>query len=134
MEKNKNPLEDSAVKELMAKAAEADKKEEENAAMFNIDDFAEDVNTVKVKYVKGVGKVKYKILTMQDILDVQKYADTTERGLHILTTMLAKADKNVTYEKVANLPPQVANKLVSELLSEMGFLTPGKSIRGLPQM
>ena len=88
-----------------------DKVEEETQKLFNIDDFIADVDEVHEVYVRGIGKVKYKRLTSEDVAKSRTIENPTESGYFLLYLMLSKANSAVTFEKVKKLSPKVSAKL-----------------------
>ena len=84
--------------------------EEEIAGVFNIDDFIKGADELLEAKVKGVGTVKFKRLTVEDMLKIRELPQA-EQGLNLMFVMLNKADPSITYEKVKALPIKIYNKI-----------------------
>jgi hypothetical protein len=124
MEKKKSPLEeDPQVQELLKQAHKDEEKKAEIAAQFDIDDFAEETDTVKSKFVAGVGTIKWKPISMEELFEIQKTGDPSETGLRIVAFMLSKADPKVTFEKFRKLNAVLTNKIANALKDDLAFLT-----------
>jgi hypothetical protein len=121
----------SKVEEYAKKLQEFEKKAEEEAKLFNIDEFLADADKVIEKYVEGVGVIRYKRLSFMEVVELsQKYKDDQMRfSTALVAKMLSKADPRVTLEKFEKLPTSIAVKIMNALAEELktDFLQTGKS-------
>lgn len=117
----------SKVEEYAEKLKKFEEKAEEEARLFDINEFLKDAETVLEKNVKGVGIVRYKRLSFIESMDLmQKYGNDKERfALALVATMLSKADPSVTIEKFGKLPTNIVVKIMNALAEEirMDFLS-----------
>jgi hypothetical protein len=111
----------SKVEEYAKKLAEFEKKTEEEAKLFNIDDFLADIDKTIEKYVEGVGVIRYKRLSFMEVVELsQKYKDDQMRfSMALVVKMLSKADPKVTLEKFEMLPTSIAVKIMNALAEEL---------------
>jgi len=121
----------SKVEEYAKKLQEFEKKAEEEAKLFNIDEFLADADKTIEKYVEGVGIIRYKRLSFMEVVELsQKYKDDQMRfSTALVAKMLSKADPKVTLEKFEKLPTSIAVKIMNALAEELktDFLQTGKS-------
>jgi hypothetical protein len=121
----------SKVEEYAKKLQEFEKKAEEEAKLFNIDDFLLDVDKTLEKKVEGVGVIRYKRLSFMEVIELsQKYGnDQMKFSTALVVKMLSKADPKVTLEKFEMLPTSIAVKIMNALADELktDFLQIGKS-------
>jgi hypothetical protein len=112
----------SKVEEYAKKLAEFEKKAEEEAKLFNINDF---LNIILEKHIDGLGIVRYGHLSFGDIIELNNIPDDLERGVTAIALMLSKADNTITVEKVKALPTYVVKKLSDALAEDikMGFFS-----------
>lgn len=104
--------------EYKRKLQEFEKKVEEEAKYFNIDDF---LNVVHEKYVEGIGVIRYRIPSLIELYELtEKHRnDTIKLTTAIITAMLSKADASITFEKVASLPMDIFLKISRALTEEI---------------
>jgi hypothetical protein len=121
----------SKVEEYAKKLQEFEKKAEEEAKLFNIDDFLADIDKTIEKNVEGVGIIRYKRLSFMEVVELsQKYGnDQMKFSTALVVKMLSKADPKVTLEKFEMLPTSIAVKIMNALADELktDFLQTGKS-------
>jgi hypothetical protein len=121
----------SKVEEYAKKLQEFEKKAEEEAKLFNIDEFLADADKTIEKYVEGVGIIRYKRLSFMEVVELsQKYKDDQMKfSTALVAKMLSKADSKVTLEKFERLPTSIAVKIMNALAEELkaDFLQIGKS-------
>ena len=105
----------SKVEEYKHKLEAYEQKKEQIAKTFNIDEVLEGnkILTVKVPELNCI--VKYKRLTMKDLAEINKAKTDEERATLILWKMLSKADKNITLEKVQQLPIETATAILNAI-------------------
>ncbi len=121
-------FEDQEVKALLKQAEKDNIEEAETAAEFNIDDFAGSTNEARTHYIKGVGKVTFKLLSAEENIKLavelkkQGVTDPVEMGLHTVAAMMFKADQKTTAEKLRATPSGIVNKICNVLGKEAGFL------------
>jgi len=111
----------SKVEEYAKKLQEFEKKAEEEARYFNIDDFLLDVDKTFEKKVEGVGIIRFKRLSFIEIAELsQKYSNDSLRfSMALVAKMLSKADNTITVEKFEKLPPSIAVKIMNALAEEL---------------
>ena len=111
----------SKVEEYAKKLQEFEKKAEEEAKLFNIDEFLADVDKTIEKYVEGVGIIRYKRLSFMEVVELsQKYKDDQMKfSTALVAKMLSKADPKVTLEKFEKLPTSIAVKIMNALAEEL---------------
>jgi hypothetical protein len=114
----------SKAEEYAKKLAEFEKKTEEEAKLFNINNF---LNITLEKHVDGLGIVRYGHLSFGDIVKLNSISDDLERGVTAIALMLSKADNTITVEKVKALPAFIFKKLSDALAEDikMGFFSTG---------
>lgn len=107
------------VEEYKRKLEKYEKKAREEAKLFSIREFLRE--EIREKYVEGLGLVRFGHLTVEDLikLNSEEFRDDFERGLMAVALMLRKADPEVTFERVKNLPIGVAVKLLNALGEEI---------------
>jgi len=101
---------------------------EKTRRLFNIDDFVADADRVREVEVPDYGiTVRYKRLTNEDSLKLNKIEDAQEKNLETFFIMLSKADPNVTREKVWKMDPILTAKILTAIAAnEFNFLTQKK--------
>jgi SPX domain protein involved in polyphosphate accumulation len=121
----------SKVEEYAKKLQRFEKKAEEEAKLFDIDEFLADVDKTLEKHVEGVGLIRYKRLSFIEVVELsQKHGDDQMKfSIALVVEMLSKADPTVTFEKFGRLPPIIATKIMSALAEELktDFLQTTKS-------
>jgi len=114
------------------KLEEFKKQVAEELKEFKIDEIL--TKTILEKEVEGLGVVRYGKLTIADLIDIQKYENDLERGLRTVYLMLKKANPDLTFEQVKQLPIDIALKLITalgeELSRQTGFFAKSKVSRG----
>jgi hypothetical protein len=109
-------------KPAFVKAFEKDQTEEaKTMKTFKVSDFTAGVDEVKTEKIKGLGVVKYKVLTARDIAEIPEDVKG-DQGLYLVYVMLHKADETVTFEEVGKLPVDVSGKLMETLVPKNVFL------------
>ena len=103
------------VEEYKKKLEAYEKKQLETAKTFDIDEALQG-NKILYAFVPELDcQVRYKRLTMKDLADINKAKTDEERATLILYKMLSKADKNVTLEKVQELPIETATAILNAI-------------------
>ena len=100
------------------------KTKDDALKLFNINDFQIDPNKIEEAKVEGVGTVKYKRIVIGDLFDLPDVKTRHEYTARLIYKMMSKADSEVTYEKICNLPPDVASRIFDVLAASIVFLTP----------
>ena len=111
----------SKAEEYAKKLQEFEKKAEEEAKYFNINEFFVDTEKTLEKYVEDLGIIRYKRLDLFEIAELfQQYSNEQLKLSFALTAkMLSKADPSVTLEKFISLPPAIAVKIMNALAEEL---------------
>jgi translation elongation factor EF-Tu-like GTPase len=112
----------SDIAEMKKKLEEHLEKEEEMIKDFDLDQAIKDSQNIREVTIEGLGRVRYGLLTVGDLLALASVKDDTEVMINALTRMLKKANPSVTPDKVKQLPTGVFWKLVKALGREMIFL------------
>jgi len=103
------------VEEYKKKLEAYEKKQLETAKTFDIDEALQG-NKILYAFVPELDcQVRYKRLTMKDLADINKAKTDEERATLMLYKMLSKADKNVTLEKVQELPIETATAILNAI-------------------
>jgi hypothetical protein len=95
---------------------------------FDIDNFTATPDDLRSLEVPGVGIIKFKVLSYDEIQEVHKtlkaqgVADPAEQGFYIIAAMMAKVDGKTTAEKLHKIPGNLTNKIVEVLGKASGFL------------
>jgi len=96
------------------KLAEYERAKAEKAKLFSIDEVLADSSKIREAYVEELGvKVRYGVLTVGDLAEINKAETAEEKAVLMLYKMLEKADKNVTLDKVKALPLDVATAILT---------------------
>lgn len=111
----------SKVEEYAKKLQQFEEKAEEEAKLFNIDDFLLDVDKTLEKKVEGVGVIRYKRLSFIEVIELtEKYGkDPKKFSTALVVKMLSKADPRITLEKFEMLPTSIAVKIMNALADEL---------------
>lgn len=109
------------VEEYKEKFQEFEKKAEEEAKLFDIDELLKDADTVLEKYVEGIGVIRYKRLSFIEASElIKSYGEDREKfALATVARMLSKADPRVTVDKLGRLPTSVVVKIMNALAEEV---------------
>ena len=102
-------------------------EQEKIQKLFNIDDFQINPDKTEEVYVKGLGLIKYKQLTIADLFGFPEVNSKHEYTARLIWMMMSKADQTVTFEKIRNLPPDVASLIFDVLSAKIVFLPPEES-------
>lgn len=111
------------LEEYVKKLEAYEEKREEKAKAFNPKELVKSSSELREVEVEGVGVVRYGVLTLADMieLDRDKNATTLERSLKMLWLMLCKAYPELTLEDVKNFPLDKASKILAAITGEAGF-------------
>ena len=113
--------------EEMAKKLEKFEREmTEKAKAFNPKELVKSSKEIRQMEIEGVGVVRYGVLTLADMLELNKAESNEERSFKILWLMLRKAYPELTLEDVKAFPMDVAAKILTALTVDLGFLAPQK--------
>lgn len=123
----------SKVEEYKHKLEAYEQKKEQIVKTFNIDEVLEGNKILTVKVPELDRIVKYKRLTMNDLAEINKAESDEERATLILWKMLSKADKNVTLEKVQQLPIETATAILNAITRPLASMAKRSSV-GLRQI
>jgi hypothetical protein len=113
--------------EEMAKKLEKFEREmAEKAKTFNPKELVKSSKEIHQIEIEGVGVIRYGVLTLADMLELNKAESNEERSFKILWLMLRKAYPELTLEDVKAFPMDVAAKILTALTADLGFLAPQK--------
>lgn len=127
-------MEKGKVEEYKAKLEKYEQKQAEKAKLFNIDDVLADSNKPREVYVEEINaKVRYGVLSIADLSEINKAETAEEKAVLMLYKMLAKADRNVTLDKVKALPLDVATAILTRISQSPLLRIPEKLKDGLKQ-
>jgi hypothetical protein len=104
--------------EIMRKARELD---EEKAKQFDPDELIRGARELRTARDEELGLVRYRVLTMREMLELSKIQNEEERSLRMIHMMLADAYPTLTVEKLKELPASKAIRLMNLLLEKAGF-------------
>lgn len=97
--------------------------EAEKARLFNPDELIQEARKIRSVEDEVLGTVKFRVLTMREMLELNKVKDEEERALRMVHMMLMDAYPNLTVEKLRELPAPIAVRLMNLLLERAGFQT-----------
>jgi hypothetical protein len=113
------------VEEYKKALEEYEKKQQKKAKLFNPKALVAKAREIQTIEDPEHGTIKYGILTMQDLLEINSTCKTNEeRSVQILYRMLKKAYPDFTLEEVRDMPMEDAAYLLSLLSEKAGFLQP----------
>jgi len=96
-----------------------EKYEEEKkriAKLFNVRELIAEAGEIREKYVPEINAVvRYGMLTMGDLAELEKAKTDMEKGTRVLWLMLRKADPELKLEDVAKLPVEVAAAVLTAI-------------------
>jgi len=122
----------SKVEEYKRKLEQHEAKQAEKAKLFDPKDLLRNAGEIREVVHPELGVVRYGVLTVGDLLEINKAESNEKRSLLMLWKMLQKATPDLTAEEVERLPMDVAAALLTALTKEAGFLTQ-TSQAGSPQ-
>lgn len=102
-------------------AEKAKRLEAEKARLFNPDELVREAKKIRSLEDPILGTVKFRILTMKEMLELTRIQDESERALWMVHTMLKDAYPDLTVEKLQELPASTAVRLMNLLLEKAGF-------------
>lgn len=99
----------------------ARKLDEEKAKLFDPEEAVQEARTIRTIEDEELGVIKFRVLTMREMLELTKIKDEEERALRMIHAMLAPAYPTLTVEKLKDLPAPTATRLMNLLLERAGF-------------
>ena len=107
---------------------ELERKEQEQAKLFRIDEVLADASKIREEYIPELGfKVQYGLITLEDLEEIDRQKTMRDKTYCILAKMLQKADPNVTVEKIKKLPFEhamfIINRLIPHFLPQIQMLS-----------
>ncbi len=113
----------SKVEEYKRKLEEYEAKQAEAAKLFNPKELARKASEIRTVKHPELGEIRYGVLVYGDFAELVKYGESREQmTITMLWLMLRKAYPDLTREDVANMPFDVATKLLTLLLQDSAFL------------
>jgi len=96
-----------------------EKYEEEKkriAKLFNVRELVAEAGEIREKYVPEINAVvRYGMLTMGDLAELEQAKTDMEKGIRVLWLMLRKADPELKLEQVEKLPVDVATAVLTAI-------------------
>jgi hypothetical protein len=111
------------VEEYAKKLKQHEQEKAEKAAKFDIKALIQSSKQIRSVEVEGLGVVEYGVLTQSDVFELAKYKTTEEKSIATIWLMLRKANPELTFEDIKNLPIDVTAKIMAALTEDMNFLT-----------
>ena len=116
------------------KLAEYERAKAEKARLFSIDEILADSKKIREVYIEELNaKVHYGVLSIADLAEINKAETAEEKAVLMLYKMLAKADENVTLDKVKALPLDVATVILTRISQSPLLRIPKQLRNGLKQ-
>ena len=116
------------------KLAEYERAKAEKARLFSIDEILADSKKIREVYIEELNaKVRYGVLSIADLAEINKAETAEEKAVLMLYKMLAKADEKVTLEKVRALPLDVATVILTRISQSPLLRIPKQLRNGLKQ-
>ena len=120
----------SKIEKYKRKLEENEAKKREKAKLFSIDEILADSAKIYEAYVPELNAiVKYGKITIGDLEEIAKGKTDEEKAIRILWKMLQKADRDITLEKVKQLPLEVAAAILTRIAGPL-FQTQQQSTNG----
>jgi len=111
------------VEEYKRELEQYEQEKHAKAKLFNPKELVAKAREIQTVEDPEHGTIRYGILTMQDLLEINSTCKTNEdRSLQILYHMLKKAYPDLTLEEVRDMPMEDAAHLLTLLSEKAGFL------------
>ena len=96
---------------------ELERKEQEQAKLFDISEIIMDAERIREVYVPEINRiVRFKKLTVAQDIELSKIEDPNRKALKMLYFMLHAADPKVTEESIERMPNDVAAAILRAIL------------------
>jgi len=109
-------VDEEKLNRLKRKLEEYEEEKRRIAKLFNVRELIAEAGEIREKYVPEINAVvRYGMLTMGDLAELEQAKTDMEKGTRVLWLMLRKADPELKLEDVAKLPVEVAAAVLTAI-------------------
>jgi len=101
-------------------------EEKAKGDLFDPKALVESAKTIRTVNDPELGVIKFGVLTMKDLLDLNKVQDDQKKSIVMLHMMLVKAYPDLTVEDIEKMPAAESARLIAILTKQSGFLKPAR--------
>jgi hypothetical protein len=109
-------VDEEKLNRLKRKLEEYEEEKRRIAKLFNVRELIAEAGEIREKYVPEINAVvRYGMLTMGDLAELEQAKTDMEKGTRVLWLMLRKADPELKLEDVEKLPVDVATAVLTAI-------------------